>query len=534
MPSVKIAASTEVTTTPWAHQREGADQFLNRSGKKLLAIPMGGGKSLSTIIAALEADCRSIVILAPASVLNVWRREFSRHSGNTFLVIIPQANHSVAKRAAFISDKVKLAEARRQRYAVVVNYEASWRPLMAACLTMRRWDLLILEESHRIKGYDGAAAKLAARLAPMCRYRMGLTGTPTPHSPLDIFAQARAIDPSVFGTSFFNFKAKYARVNKNFTDPLAAYLENTGKDISPDTPLFVKAWLADTAHRGNVPPQLIGWFFQQADRPRGLSPDLEYINQDEFRARLHDLCWYVDLDGKLDVPPVTDVVIPVTISPAARKVYKQLDDDMYAAIEGGEVTAKNALVKLLRLAQVTSGYLPVDDGGPLVDLDSAKHDVLRDTIENDLIGKRVVVFCRFTRDLAKLRALATDLGRKYGEVSGRQNDLDHHAMMPDWCDLMGVQLQAGGVGVDLTGASVAIYLGIDFNLGGYLQTRARVARPGQLHHVTFLHLVAEDTIDETIYEALANRQDVIEAVIHGGRRPSTPAAGSAPKPVPAA
>ena len=80
-------------------------------------------------------------------------------------------------------------------------------------------------------------------------------------------------------------------------------------------------------------------------------------------------------------------------------------------------------------------------------------------------------------------------------------------------DVLVIQIQAGGVGVDVTRARVAIYYSLDFNLGNYLQSMARIRRPGQSRSGLWIHLVAEGTIDSKVYRALEKRQQVVEWVL---------------------
>ena len=133
-----------IRTKPWRHQREAADFALARRGRAMLCVPMGGGKSLSALIVADESKARTVVILCPVSVIGVWRREFARHAPGMFTVICPDG--SVSDKAGQARQSIDLAEARGERVALVLNYEAAWRSPLATMLTGRTWDLLILEE----------------------------------------------------------------------------------------------------------------------------------------------------------------------------------------------------------------------------------------------------------------------------------------------------------------------------------------------------------------------------------------------------
>lgn len=449
-----------IVTRPWAHQREAADFALQRRNA-MLCVPMGGGKSLSALIVADESQARSIVILCPLSVVGVWRREFVRHAPGAFTVICPGGG--VKEKAHVAAEHIARAEARGQRFALVLNYESAWREPLASLLTGRAWDMLILEESHRIKSPFGKASKFATDLGRCCRRRLALTGTPAPHSPLDLFAQARAIDPKVFGFSFIAFRNRYAITHPQF------------------------------------PGKVTKW-----------------INQGELQEKFRGLAYQCDLTGVLDVPEATDQVITVEMLGKARKLYSQLEAEMWAEIDKGEVSVGNALTRLLRLQQITSGHVATDDG-KVIEVDQSKRNALADLLEDVPGDVPVVVFCRFVRDLDVVAEVAQASGRTYGEISGRRKDLTPQAEMSEGIGLMGVQIQSGGVGIDLTRAGVAVYYSTGLALGDYLQSRARLHRPGQKRRVSFLHLVAEGTVDEKVMEALERKQEVVETVLMGRR-----------------
>ena len=179
----------------------------------------------------------------------------------------------------------------------------------------------------------------------------------------------------------------------------------------------------------------------------------------------------------------------------------------------GEITASNALVKLLRLQQLTGGSLVTDDG-TREPLDDSKEKLLRDTLQD--LEPPVVVFCRFRDDLDRVASAAATLEWSYGEISGHRKDgLDDQGRLPDGLQAVGGQMQAGGVGVDLSRSRVGIVYSAGFSLGDYLQARGRLDRHGQRgENVTFIHLVARDTVDETVMRALARRQEVIESVLN--------------------
>ena len=286
--------------------------------------------------------------------------------------------------------------------------------------------------------------------------RIGLTGTPMPHSPMDLYGQMRFLDTSVFGTSFVRFRSRYAVMG------------------------------------GFERRQVIG-----------------YQNENEMMSRFKSAALVMQEKDLIDLPGEVDSILDVELEPGAAKVYSDVQNDFYAQVERGEITVSNALVKLLRLQQITTGVLALDSGEK-EQISTAKYQVLADILA-DTSGK-VVVFGRFSHDL-DVAALATAHAQlRYGEVSGSRKDLDQ-GRFPEDVDVLGVQIQAGGVGIDLSRASLGVFLSTGFSLGDYLQARARLHRPGQKNRVTFLHILARNTIDERVYKMLLRREATIASLL---------------------
>ena len=344
---------------------------------------------------------------------------------------------------------------------------------MAAYLAQNDWDLLVMDESHRVKSAQGAQSKLMTKIAARSKFRLGLTGTPMPHDPLDVFAQYRAIDASMFGRSFVSFRNKYA-IMGGFE----------GKEILGMNPATI----------------------------------------DELHDRFYSIAFRVHADEVLDLPEVTDQVLTCTLDGAQAKAYRDMEnnlyaefgitaDDMAADAARGETIAPNALTQLLRLRQITGGSLKDDEGGQTHVLGDAKGKLLADWMSDFAVDEPLVVFGEFVHDLSVIRAVAEKQGRVYGEVSGRSNDLTVDSEFPEGIDVMGVQIAAGGVGVDFTRAAFACYYSTGYNGGNYQQSRARLHRPGQKRPVRFYHLIAEATVDETVQAVLVNREAEVAGVL---------------------
>ena len=477
----------------WGHQLK-AFHFLRDSRMiGLLSMGMGTGKTKTLIDAVVnEQDIRCGLVICPPKVCGVWRREFRLHAPQVEVLILDDSYASTKKKQAAAERFVaaaRLPANRGKQFVVVINYESARMKDFALWSLRQAWCFVALDESHRAKDAAGATGKYIDKLRLTTRRRILLTGTPMPHSPADLFSQYRFLDPSVFGSSFFVFKKRYAI---------------TG---------FFK--------------EIVGW-----------------RHKAELSAKFHSRAIVIGEDV-LDLPPLVIVDREFAIGKESMGIYRDLWIDFCAELSRGVVTIDNALVKIVRAQQVTSGFLPVED-----ELGVERNEVLNDDKEQELAevledaghGEKVVVFCRWKYDLAsvrrvverlewqlngcvvgdtKRRAILEEQGawRHYrcGEVSGFRLDLTPDAKLSPDFEVFAVQVQSGGVGVDFTDAAIAVLYSIDFSLGNYDQMLKRLHRPGQKRAVRIIRLIAAGTVDRQIYTALSERRDVVESIVQAAR-----------------
>tara|TARA_R110000787_G_scaffold28825_6_gene78533 strand:+ start:2124 stop:3536 length:1413 start_codon:yes stop_codon:yes gene_type:complete len=455
----------DVISDLWQHQEDAVAFAMDRKST-LWHMGLGTGKSRCAITLASRTQAKTILILCPLSVCDAWREQHQRFRPNVQIAIL---NKRSVKRKLEEAERVKArAAAFNQPLVVVVNYESARRAPLGPWLERQGFDLLVLDEVHKTKSHKGATSKWCAKLAQTCKQRVGLTGTPMPHSPLDSFGILRALGSTVLGNSFWKFRQKYA-VLGGFQ----------GKNV------------------------------------------VAFQDIDHLQAKMATLTFQASRDV-LDLPDAIHERRVVDLSPKAQRIYNELDHDFRAGVEDGEITASNALVKLLRLAQITSGTASIDDettvSGTRHELvDDSKQKALEELFDSLPADEPVVVFGRFKGCLAAVHRAAESSGRKSLELSGSRKELS------EWqrgqAPILAVQIQAGGTGIDLTRAAYCVYISVGFALGDYEQSLARVHRPGQDRTVFYYHLVARGTVDESTYQALRTRKNLVEAVLDGIRNP---------------
>ncbi len=503
----------------YEHQKFGVE-LIKRSDACYIAHDMGCGKTRTVIEAIRELGCKKILIVCPRAVISSWCNQFQQYGdGKTIVMPLKQTTTKARKNAA----KRALTE---EWAAVVNNHEGIWRQPLGDLVSNFFWDIVVVDECHRLSGATSKRSKFFAELHWRAKRRVALSGTPIPNNPTNLWSQMMFLDPGLLGPNFNRYKGQYCEFGGFQTLPQVC--PRCKQELEPmknalwqcdDCDQFFQMYNKplEQCHKcGGSVTQIHG---MQARCPkcrkvyeaRG-SEIIGYKNLDRLNALFHQIAHYVRKEDVLDLPEYTDQVLEIKLSTEEKRVYKELEKNFKADIRNGEVTAANGLVRILRLQQVTGGFTRSDDG-EYVTLGTSKHDVLVNYLNDLRSDEPVVVFCRFKPDLASVRAAAEETGRPYFELSGDRDEHEEWKARTGTGDVIGVQIQSGGIGIDLTRSRYALFYSLGFPLDEYEQARARVHRIGQTRNVTYTHLVAEQTVDETVYWGFEHKTDIVQAVI---------------------
>src|SRR5690606_13244254 len=454
-------------TEPWRHQKT-VFWFAYHLPAVGLFMDMGSGKTKVVVDIIVNRGHRRVLVVCPKSALyDVWERQVPAHSAAPVHLAVLDAP-STAKKMA--QAKQAVAGAGDRPVILVTNYESVWRDPLGSWLLEAGLDLVVLDESHRIKSPGSKVSLYCQRLGRTVPHRLCLTGTPAHNSPLDIYAQYRFLDPGIFGTNFKRFKERYA--------VLGGY---TGKEV------------------------------------------ISFKNLDDLQRRMYMIAYRVRTEDVIDLPPEIDEERRFDLSKDASEIYGRLFEEFVVDVKGGEVTADNALTRLLRLQQITSGFLPAQDpDDPLapattVRVDTGKEELLEDVLTDIPPHEPVVVFYRFGHDARVIEAVCRRVGRPFYEISGKRKQIlewkQEQVGEGQSAGVVAVQVRAGEAGIDLSRACYCIYYSLGFSLGDYHQSRRRVNRPGQTRSVRYYHLIANNTVDERVYRLLKDKQSVVQALI---------------------
>lgn len=322
--------------------------------------------------------------------------------------------------------------------------------------------MIVFDESTYIKNNRALRSKYSRCLAQKARYRLIMTGTPITNTLLDLWNQWYCVDlGNALGRNYYDFRRTYF-------------------------------W-----------PDRMGWNW----RPYKETKDI-------LMSKMSAQSFVVSKAECLDLPEKIYVERPVELLPAQRRVYDEMLNQFIAEYEGQEVVAKTVITKLLKLSQITSGFF-FTEAGQVTRLESAKLTELLNILENELYGKQILVWARFRPDIEAIEAALKGLGISCDKVYGETQNPFEIAERYNRGELQAViaNPQSGGYGLNLIGGSQVIYYSNDYSLTNRLQSEDRSHRIGMRDSVTYLDLVAKDTIDVTVLGALRNKRELLDSVI---------------------
>ena len=414
-----------------------------------------------------------VLIIAPKGVYRNWSsNEIPTHMPDHVLadICIWQPNHT----QKFLTTWKKLFEDNYNLKIFLMNIEAfSTRKgvEVAEKFLLAHSTLMAIDESTTIKSKNAKRTKSIVKLGKMAKYRRIMTGSPITKSPMDLYTQCEFLNPELLGhKSFYSFQYEYAIIKRR---NLGSYSFN----------------------------QIVG-----------------YKNLKELNGLLDNFSYRVRKQDCLDLPDKVYTKRVVELTPEQARMYSDLKKIALGICEEGTVTPTTILTQLLRLQQVCSGHVKLDDGA-IKTFSSAKIKELEAVIEE--IDGKAIIWANFTHDIESIVELLTKMYGEdsvvsyYGATSTDQRDYAMSSFQnPDSLVRFFVgQPRTGGYGLTLTQASTVIYYSNSYDLEVRLQSEDRAHRIGQVNKVTYIDIIAEKTVDEKVLQALRSKIDIASVVL---------------------
>ena len=462
-------------TKPYAHQMTALEKSWNRETFAYF-MEMGTGKTKVLIdnLAMLydKGKVNGALIIAPKGVVGTWyNNEIPTH-------LPDHIKHETVLWKAAITKKQQekldtLFQPGEDLHILIMNVEAFSTTKgvnFAHKFLSSHRSLMAIDESTTIKNPTAKRTKNILKLAESAVYRRIMTGSPVTKNPLDLYTQCDFLSPWLLDfTSYYAFRNRYAEMK--------------------------------TLHMHGRQVQVVNGF----------------KNLGELSDKLKDFSYRVLKDDCLDLPDKIFIKREIQLSPDQRRLYDQMKKEAIAILKGKQSTTVNTLTQLMRLQQITCGHFTADDGATQP-IPNNRITELMDVLE-ETEGK-AIIWAHYQYDIT---AIIQAVAKKYGEKSivdyygltpqeERQPNIKRFQDDPECRFIVGTP-STGGYGITLTAANTVIYYSNGYDLEKRLQSEDRAHRIGQKKSVTYVDLMADDTVDEKIVQALRKKINIASEVL---------------------
>ncbi len=463
-------------TKPYAHQLKALEMSWN---KEVFAyfMEMGTGKSkvLLDNVAMLfdKGKINSVLIVAPKGVYKNWYdSEIPEHLPKHIDRNVVLWKSLITKEQKSKLDSLfELNFTKLQIFIMNVEALSTRKGLDFAhqFLNVKK-ALFAIDESTTIKNPQAKRTKNIVQLSKLGKYRRILTGSPVTKSPLDLYTQCAFLDPYLLDfTSYYAFRNRYAEMR--------------------------------TANFGGRSVQVV----------------TSYKNLSELSETLKPFSYRVLKEDCLDLPPKTYMKRIIQLTPEQKRVYQEMKSTALAMLNGKMVTTMNVITQLMRLQQITCGHFKADDDS-IQNIKNNRITELMDVLEE--VEGKAIIWAHWRHDIDTIvesieEQYPGSVVTYYGDTSTEDRQKAIKKIQdPESKDrfLVGTP-QTGGYGITLTGASTMIYYSNGYDLEKRQQSEARIDRIGQKKPMTYIDILAEDTIDEKIVKSLRKKVNIATEIM---------------------
>lgn len=436
----------------YQHQEEGIKFLLSRNGS-ILADDMGLGKSIQSIIAALESGAKKILVVCPSSTKINWQREINVFCDDT--TIIDGKKWSNAKFTIINFDILK-------NFHGLIDKKAKNQGILNRELVEAGYDLCIIDEAHYLKNNDSIRGKIIVELAVKHNIQRVwlLTGTPVANRPMDFFNLLKIIK-SPIAENWKHYAVRYCDGKQFFRT-----LKNGQKK---------QIWLTDGAS-----------------------------NLEELASKTKNIVLRRLKTEVLDMPDKVVTPMYQQLDKKGWSEYNKLWDEYVTKriLEDKKTNEEQkSLVELILLRKfIAAQAIPYTI------------EMVENAIE---MGRKVIIFTSFTEELEILQHHFGKLAVKHnGPMTSlqKQKSVDAFQQNPKVKVFIG-NIKSAGVGITLTEGTVVIFNSFDWVPGNNEQAEDRAFRIGQLNDVNVYYQLFDNTISMRMWEMLNNKKDVISTIM---------------------
>ena len=456
-------------TNPFDHQREALKKSADAYSFAYF-MEMGTGKTKTAIdnmgYLYMKKEIDTALIIAPKSVYTIWCNEIDAHLPDVVKRDIFQWKIDKPKRWDYFkkSNNLKIflinveALSNRNGFETVKKFIKDYKN-----------NFVVIDESTTIKNPKAKRTKNILAMRHLARYRRVMTGSPVTKNPLDLYTQCEFLDPALLDfPSYYAFRNRYAEMR--------------------------------TMHVGGRSIQVVH----------------QFRNLDELSDSIKSFSYRVLKEDCLDLPPKIFMEREIELSKEQQKVYEQMRKEATAFLNGKRVSTMTVLTQLMRLQQITCGHFTADDG-TIQDIKNNRIDELMDVL--DEVEGKAIIWGHFQRDVETIfKAIEKEYGpgsavHYYGKTLPEQRDYAIDAFQKGKARFFVGTPATGGYGLTLTAANTVIYYSNGYDLEKRMQSEDRAHRIGSKSAVTYINLIAQDTVDQKIVKSLRKKINIASEVM---------------------
>lgn len=468
----------------WEHQKRAIER--GREESLALFFEVGTGKTRATCEIIQNHFARGAgrcLIFAPPVVLENWRREFLKFTD------IPDTDLFVLYGAGKKREEELKRLQGQTRYIVITNYESVLMPKLFAEMAASPFDILVCDESQRVKSASAKRTKRVLALSQNIPFKYLLSGTPVLNSPMDLFSQYQIM---LGGFPYYHYEFQKKTEEKRLINNFYFFRNKFFYDKNAGMPKHVH-------------------FPQWVLKPTSVEEINRTVNETSIHVKKKDC---------LDLPPFIRTRRDVEMTPEQQKCYDEMMQDFITFIDDKACVASLALTKALRLMQIVSGFMTLEDGRIHGFHKNKRQEALYDLLEELTPEHKVIVWSVWKENYQAIRNVCNDLKLRYAELHGgitqpdKVKEIDRFNNDPEFRVLIANQ-SAGGVGVNLIASDTSIYYSRDYRLESDVQSEARNYRAGSEIHptVTRIDLVTPNSIDEIVLKRLEGKMAMGEELL---------------------
>ncbi|KAL7393127.1 hypothetical protein ABVT39_006866 [Epinephelus coioides] len=514
LPVVDVVVDPYLTTQLRPHQRDGllflyecvmGMRAVGRYGA-ILADEMGLGKTLQSVALSWtllkqgpyggKPVAKRVLVVTPGSLVHNWGAEFNKWLGRERIsVFTVDQDHRIEQ---FVLSPL--------HSVLVISYE-----MLLRCLEQVQkveFGLVICDEGHRLKNSNIKTSSALSSLS--CSRRVILTGTPVQNDLQEFYAIIEFVNPGILGTSTAYRKVYEEPIlhsrQPSCTEEERVLGEERAAELSRLTGMFILRRTQEIINR-YLPPRLDWTLFCD------LSPLQRELYKHLLCHRVFRACLQGSMQTHTHLACITALKKLCNHPGLLHCTVKERTDS--GSVES---TLYEGLAELFPESYSSGGFNTADSGKLLVLSD------LLAAIRQISPSDRVVVVSNYTQTLDLLQDLCVHLGYTFCRLDGhtptgqRQRLVDAFNSPYSQNFLFLLSSKAGGVGLNLVGASHLVLYDIDWNPANDIQAMARVWRDGQKKTVHIYRLLTAGTIEERIFQRQVSKQGLSGTVVDLGKK----------------